>query len=50
MTELLLPGDDVDVDVDDVDLESVVLGQVSEITGDSGDGGGDRANIVWGLL
>ncbi len=31
-------------------LLPIVIGKVTVLTGDSGDGGGDRRNIVWGEL
>lgn len=32
------------------ELDATVLGTASVVTGDSGGGGGDRDNIVWGLI
>lgn len=47
MHELLTPQIDDQIEPQD-DLEPVVLGKISEITGSAASGGGDRDNIVWG--
>lgn len=48
MRESNVKNEEMRIEIDE--LEPVILGQVSEITGTSAAGGGDRDNIVWGEL
>lgn len=51
MNDVTKPQQDYSpAEADDLALEPVNLGAVSDLTGDSGSGGGDRDNIVWGMM